>query len=477
MTGNPNIFPKFEADLTIQGKHDMAVRQGKILVIDDNEDILFTLKMLLRPLAESVTTSPDPKEINRLVSTTKYNVILLDMNFTADAVSGKEGFYWLERIREISPETVVILITAYSDTEKAVRAIKAGATDFIPKPWQNEKMLATVASALELSLRRTEVQTLKEQKSTLTATEPEKEVIGESPAMEKIFKTLEKLKNTDANILLLGENGTGKDLIAYTLHKQSSRSRESFVPIDLGSIPHNLFESELFGYEKGAFTDAATSKSGRFEIASGGTLFLNEIGNLPLMLQSKLLTVIEQQKINRLGSTRETPIDVRLICATNTDLHAAVEEGSFRQDLLYRINTIEIAIPPLRERGNDVSLLADHFLRHYCHKYKKEIDGFSREARQLLKQYHWPGNVRELQHVIERAVILSDGSKLQYDDFMLRISTSTRREKEDRFNLEELEKQTIREALIHCAGNQTQAAGLLGITRTSLYRRIEKYGL
>lgn len=455
----------------------MAVRQGKILVIDDNEDILFTLKMLLRPLAESVTTSTNPKEINWLVSTTKYNVILLDMNFTADAVSGKEGFYWLERIREISPETVVILITAYSDTEKAVRAIKAGATDFIPKPWQNEKMLATISSALELSLRRGEVQTLKEQKSVLTTAEPKVEVIGESPVMEQIFRTLDKLKHADANILLQGENGTGKDLIAYTLHQQSPRNQEAFVPIDLGSIPHNLFESELFGYEKGAFTDAGKSKSGRFEIASGGTLFLNEIGNLPLMLQSKLLTVIEQQKINRLGSTKETPIDVRLICATNTDLHAAVRDGNFRQDLLYRINTIELFIPPLRERGNDVSLLADHFLKRYSLKYKKEIDGFSREARQLLKQYHWPGNVRELQHVIERAVILSDQKKLQYDDFMLRTPVASYREKEEKFNLEELEKNTIQEALLHCSGNLTQAADLLGITRTSLYRRLEKYGL
>ena len=433
----------------------MAVRQGKILVIDDNEDILFTLKMLLRPLAESVTTSTNPKEINRLVSTTKYNVILLDMNFTADAVSGKEGFYWLERIREISPETVVILITAYSDTEKAVRAIKAGATDFIPKPWQNEKMLATISSALELSLRRGEVQTLKEQKSVLTTAEPKIEVIGESPVMEQIFRTLDKLKHADANILLQGENGTGKDLIAYTLHQQSPRNQEAFVPIDLGSIPHNLFESELFGYEKGAFTDAGKSKSGRFEIASGGTLFLNEIGNLPLMLQSKLLTVIEQQKINRLGSTKETPIDVRLICATNTDLHAAVNDGNFRQDLLYRINTIELFIPPLRERGNDVSLLADHFLKRYSLKYKKEIDGFSRE----------------------RAVILSDQKKLQYDDFMLRTPVASYREKEEKFNLEELEKNTIQEALLHCSGNLTQAADLLGITRTSLYRRLEKYGL
>ncbi|MBC8603425.1 sigma-54-dependent Fis family transcriptional regulator [Parabacteroides acidifaciens] len=455
----------------------MATRQGKILIVDDNEDILFTLKMLLRPRVESITTCSDPKEINRLVSRNQYDVVLLDMNFTADAVSGKEGFYWLERILEISPGTVVILITAYSDTEKAVRAIKAGATDFIPKPWQNEKMLATVSTALELSLSRSEVRTLKEQKSALTASEPEIEIIGESAAMQNVFRTLEKLKDTDTNILLQGENGTGKDLIAYTLHQQSVRGKEPFVPIDLGSIPHELFESELFGHEKGAFTDADKSKPGRIEIASGGTLFLNEIGNLPLMAQSKLLTVIEQRKINRVGSTQETPVDIRLISATNTDLHAAVQKGRFRQDLLYRINTIEITIPPLRERGNDVTLLARHFLQRYSRKYKKEIKGFSGEAQQLLKQYHWPGNVRELQHVIERAVILSEAGELQYDDFMLRLPVSASQDKEGKFNLEELEKNTIREVLRHCSGNMTQAAGLLGITRTSLYRRLEKYGL
>lgn len=455
----------------------MGIRQGKILVIDDNEDILSALKMLLRPLVESVTTCTSPKEINRLVSINRYNVILLDMNFSADAVSGKEGFYWLDRIREISPQTVVIMITAYADTEKAVKAIKAGATDFIPKPWQNEKMLASVSAALELSLRRSEIQTLKEQKSKLSTGEPEIKVIGESPAMKKVFKMMEKLKNTDANILLLGENGTGKDLIAHTLHNQSSRNQECFVPIDLGSIPDNLFESELFGYEKGAFTDAAVSKAGRFEIASGGTLFLNEIGNLPLTLQSKLLTVIEQQKINRLGSPRVTPLDVRLICATNTDLHAAVEEGSFRQDLFYRINTIEITIPPLRDRGDDVWLLADHFLKYYCHKHKKEIVGFTDEAHDALKLYRWPGNVRELQHVIERAVILANGKRLQYHDFSLRIKEYSRKGEKNRYNLDALERETIREALIHCLGNQTEASELLGITRTSLYRRIGKYGL
>lgn len=455
----------------------MAIRQGKILVVDDNEDILFTLKMLLRPRVECITTCNNPMEINSLISRNKYNVVLLDMNFSADAVSGKEGFYWMERIREISPETVVILITAYSDTEKAVRAIKAGATDFIPKPWQNEKMLATVSSALELSFSRSEVKELKEQKSVLTTSVMQEEIIGESPAMKAVFQTVDKLQGTDANILLLGENGTGKDLIAGMLYRQSTRANEPYVTIDLGSIPGELFESELFGYEKGAFTDARKDKPGRFEIASGGTLFLNEIGNLSSTLQAKLLTVIEQQRLSRLGSTRERKIDVRLISATNTDLYQAVQTGTFRQDLLYRINTIEIHIPPLRERGNDIRLLADHFLKIYAQKYKKEVIGFSHEASQLLKQYRWPGNVRELQHAIERAVILSGQDKLHYDDFMLHAAETSHQGQKKNYNLEELEKETIRTVLRQCTGNMTQAAELLGITRTSLYRRLEKYEL
>lgn len=463
--------------LTAEDIATMAIRQGKILVVDDNEDILFTLKMLLRPMVESITTCSNPVEINRIVSRNHYNVVLLDMNFTADAVSGKEGFYWMERIREISPETVIILITAYSDTEKAVRAIKAGATDFIPKPWLNEKMLATVSSALELSFSRTEVRDLKEQKSALTTSITQEEVIGESTAMKAIFRTVDKLQGADANILLLGENGTGKDLIAGMLYRQSTRKNESYVTIDLGSIPDELFESELFGYEKGAFTDAQKDKPGRFEIASGGTLFLNEIGNLSPVLQAKLLTVIEQQRLSRLGSTREKKIDVRLISATNTDLYQAVQAGTFRQDLLYRINTIEIHIPPLRERGNDGMLLANHFLKVYTQKYQKEVTGFSHDATQLLKQYRWPGNVRELQHAIERAVILSGHNKLQYDDFMLHATEPSHKIHSQNYNLEELEKETIRAVLRQCTGNMTQAAELLGITRTSLYRRLEKYGL
>lgn len=453
------------------------MRKGKILVIDDNEDILFTLKMLLRPLAESVTATTDPRQINSLVSRNHYEVILLDMNFTRDAVSGEEGFYWLERIREVSPQTVVILITAYSDTEKAVRAIKAGATDFISKPWQNEKLLATISSALELSFSRKEIQTLKEQKEVLTTPSVlQPEIIGESPAMQQIFQAIRKLQDTEANILLLGENGTGKDLIAQILFEQSPRKLAPYVSIDLGSIPETLFESELFGYEKGAFTDAQKEKAGRLEVASGGTLFLNEIGNLPLHLQAKLLTVIEKQMVSRLGSTLERKIDVRIISATNTDLYLAIQEGRFRQDLLYRINTIELTIPPLRERGNDIYILSDYFLERYASKYNKVLQGFTREARQALKQYPWPGNVRELQHVIERAVILTDRSKLHESDFMLRPFTQASSE-EEMFNLEELEIRTIREVLKRCSGNMTKAASLLGITRTSLYRRMEKYEL
>lgn len=453
------------------------MRKGKILIVDDNEDILFTLRMLLKPLAESITTLSGPKEINQLVSRNKYNVVLLDMNFTSDAVSGKEGFYWLERIREVSPETVVILITAYSDTEKAVRAIKEGATDFIPKPWQNEKMLATVSSALELSFSRGDVKELREQKEVFTKpAETKKEIIGKSPAIRNIFAIIDKLRDTGANILLLGENGTGKDLIAQTLYEQSPRKDGPYISIDLGSIPDTLFESELFGYEKGAFTDAKKDKPGRIEVASGGTLFLNEIGNLPLLLQARLLRVIEQRKVARLGSTVERAVDIRLISATNCDLYAAVQAGTFRQDLLYRLNTIEIVVPPLRERGNDIALLSDYFLRQYVAKYNKAIDGFTQEARQLLRQHRWPGNVRELQHTIERAVILSDGNKLQPKDFFL-PSSKEHTKKEEPYNLEALERETIREVLHRCGGNMTQAAELLGITRTSLYRRLEKYGL
>ena len=450
-------------------------KQGTILVVDDNKGILTAVQMLLGTCFEKVITISTPNKIKTTLHNENVDVVLLDMNFSAGINTGNEGLFWLSEIKKEDPAVQVVLFTAYADIDLAVRGIKEGATDFVVKPWNNAKLLETLKTAYDI--RMANRKGVPHESSKQVISKESGMFWGESNAMQQLRNLIEKVAKTDANILITGENGTGKEMLAREIHMLSNRKKEAMVPVDMGAITETLFESELFGYEKGAFTDANKSKSGRFEIASGGTLFLNEIGNLPLMLQSKLLTVIEQQKINRLGSTKETSINVRLICATNTDLHTAVQDGSFRQDLLYRINTIEIFIPPLRERGNDISLLADHFLKRYSHKYKKEIEGFSREARQLLKQYNWPGNVRELQHVIERAVILSDQKKLQYDDFMLRTPVSSYREKEEKFNLEELEKKTIQEALHHCSGNLTQAADLLGITRTSLYRRLEKYGL
>ena len=456
------------------------MKKGKILIVDDNEDILFTLKMLLRPLAEQVTTLDDPREMLPLLSRVRHDVILLDMNFRRDAVSGREGFAWLEEILKLDPQAVVIFMTAYSDTDKAVRAIKAGATDFIPKPWEKEKLLATLSSGMKLRRSQREVNLLKEQVEALSDGNADERIIGESDAMRAIFDTVEKLRDTDANILILGENGTGKDVIARLLYRHSPRSGKPFVTIDLGSIPEQLFESELFGYEKGAFTDARKAKAGRMEVATGGTLFLDEIGNLSLPMQAKLLTAIEKRQISRLGSTQSTPIDVRLICATNADIRRMVEEERFRQDLLYRINTIELHIPPLRERGNDILLLADHFLQRYARKYQKEMRGLTREAKSKLLKYAWPGNVRELQHTMERAVILGDGSLLRPENFVFQATAPASRphkEEKEVLNLEQLERQAVERAMRLSEGNMTKAAEYLGITRFALYRKIEKLGL
>ena len=336
---------------------------GKILIVDDNEDVLFALNLLLEPYAEKIKVTTTPERVEHFMNTFQPDIILLDMNFSRDVVSGQEGFDCLRQILQIDPQAVVIFMTAYSDTDKAVRAIKAGATDFIPKPWEKEKLLATLSSGMKLRRSQCEVSLLKEQVEALSdGNGTDERIIGESAAMREVFDTVEKLRDTDANILILGENGTGKDVIARLLYRHSPRCGKPFVTIDLGSIPEQLFESELFGYEKGAFTDARKAKAGRMEVATGGTLFLDEIGNLSLPMQAKLLTAIEKRQINRLGSTQATPIDVRLICATNADIRQLVEEGRFRQDLLYRINTIELHIPPLRQRGDDILLLADYFL-------------------------------------------------------------------------------------------------------------------
>lgn len=448
------------------------------MIIDDNEDVLFALNLLLEPYVEQIRVTTQPERIEHFMESYAPDVILLDMNFRRDAISGQEGFTWLEKIKKIDPDAVVLFITAYADTEKAVRAIKAGATDFIPKPWEKEKLLATLSAALKLRESRTEVRSLKRQVAALeTSEEAGFEIIGESNAMQEIFATIEKLRHTDANILILGENGTGKDLVARALYHHSPRAGQVFVGIDLGSIPEQLFESELFGYEKGAFTDARKDKPGRMEVATGGTLFLDEIGNLALPMQAKLLTAIEKQQITRLGATRPISIDVRLICATNMNIREMVEEGTFRQDLLYRINTIELHIPPLRERGNDIQLLADYFIARYARKYKKEIKGLSRDARTKLQNYDWPGNVRELQHAIERAIILSDGQMLKPENFMLQPSSTKKKSDSEELNLSVLEKEAIERALRRADGNVTRAAELLGITRFALYRKLDKLGL
>lgn len=451
---------------------------GKILIVDDNEDVLFALNLLLEPYTEKIKVATTPDRIEYFMTTFHPDLILLDMNFSRDTISGQEGFESLKQILQIDPQAIVIFMTAYADTDKAVRAIKAGATDFIPKPWEKDKLLATLTSGMRLRQSQQEVSILKEQVEVLSGQNTsENDIIGESSVMQEVFTTINKLSNTDANILILGENGTGKDVIARLIYRCSPRYGKPFVTIDLGSIPEQLFESELFGFEKGAFTDAKKSKAGRMEVATSGTLFLDEIGNLSLPMQSKLLTAIEKRQISRLGSTQTVPIDVRLICATNADIRQMVEDGNFRQDLLYRINTIEIHIPPLRERGNDIILLADHFLDRYTRKYKKKIHGLTREAKNKLLKYAWPGNVRELQHTIERAVILGDGSMLKPENFLFHTTSKQKKEEEVVLNLEQLERQAIEKALRISNGNISRAAEYLGITRFALYRKLEKLGL
>ena len=451
---------------------------GKILIVDDNEDVLFALNLLLEPYTEKIKVATTPDRIEYFMTTFHPDLILLDMNFSRDAISGQEGFESLKQILPIDPQAIVIFMTAYADTDKAVRAIKAGATDFIPKPWEKDKLLATLTSGMRLRQSQQEVSILKEQVEVLSGQNTsENDIIGESSVMQEVFTTINKLSNTDANILILGENGTGKDVIARLIYRCSPRYGKPFVTIDLGSIPEQLFESERFGFEKGAFTDAKKSKAGRMEVATSGTLFLDEIGNLSLPMQSKLLTAIEKRQISRLGSTQTVPIDVRLICATNADIRQMVEDGNFRQDLLYRINTIEIHIPPLRERGNDIILLADHFLDRYTRKYKKKIHGLTREAKNKLLKYAWPGNVRELQHTIERAVILGDGSMLKPENFLFHTTSKQKKEEEVILNLEQLERQAIEKALRISNGNISRAAEYLGITRFALYRKLEKLGL
>lgn len=455
-------------------------KTGRILVVDDDRDVLQAAKLFLKQHVAGVDTERNPQSIPNLIKNDQYDVVLLDMNFTEDVSSGKEGFRWLQRILEIDSSLTVVLITAYGDVEKAVKAIKLGATDFVVKPWQNEKLLATIHSALNLSRSRREVDRLKTQQKQLSADIDQhyQDIIGQSAAMNKIFQTIEKVAKTDANVLISGENGTGKELVARALHRRSDRSENVFISVDMGAVPENLFESELFGHVKGAFTDAKEPRIGRFEIASGGTLFLDEIGNLPLQLQPKLLSAIETRKVMRIGSNKPRDIDIRLISATNEPIQELVRNHQFRQDLMYRINTIEIQLPALRERTEDIPLLADHFLKEYTQKYDKNIQALSEPAMNKLKTYRWPGNIRELQHAVERAVIMTDQQVLQPKDFLL--TSGGGKESAmifDDFNLEEVEKTVIRKALAKYEDNISKTAEELGLTRASLYRRIEKYDL
>jgi DNA-binding NtrC family response regulator len=457
----------------------MAERIGKILAVDDNPDILTTLNLILKRHVERIDRITNPADIEKCLKEEFYDVILLDMNFTKDAISGKEGFDWLKEILRFDPLAVVIFITAYGNTEKAVRAIKEGATDFIVKPWENDKLIATIMSAMKLRQSKLENSALRSRQKVLSASsdKPYLDFVFESESMKIVDKTIRKVAATNANVLILGENGTGKEVAARALHRNSSRADEVFVSIDLGSIPETLFESELFGSEKGSYSSSIADKPGRFEVANKGTLFLDEIGNLSLPMQAKLLTVIEKLEVMRIGALKPRKIDVRLICATNADIHEWVSQGKFRQDLLYRINTVEIQLPPLRERGNDIILLAQHYLEIYASKYKKGIKGFTPEAHRKLITYHWPGNIRELQHAIERAVIMSDTPKLDATDFMLAQSNKTDGPDINSYNLEEVEKNIISQVLAEHHGNVTHAAKQLGLTRTSLYRRMEKHGL
>ncbi|NVK85472.1 MAG: sigma-54-dependent Fis family transcriptional regulator [Cytophagia bacterium] len=453
---------------------------GKILIIDDDEDVLIAAKLLLKKHAREVIIEKNPKKIPFLMNNGTYDVILLDMNFSHDTTSGKEGFYWLEQILEADPKAVVILITAFGDVEMAVKALKEGATDFVLKPWQNEKLIATLSSAIKLKQSYKEVEKLKSAKKQLEddISKPFNDIIGDSPAMKNVFSIIDKVAGTDANVLILGENGTGKELVARALHKRSLRKDNVFVGVDMGAITETLFESELFGHKKGAFTDAKEDRAGRFEVASGGSLFLDEIGNLSMPLQSKLLTVLQGRQVTRIGTNKPMDIDIRLICATNMPVYEMVAENTFRQDLLYRINTVEIHLPPLRDRQDDINLLADHFVKVYSEKYRKQQKKIAPSTYKKLSKYSWPGNIRELQHAIERAIIMSEGNVLMPDDFFFLVQKAdSQTEAADNLNLDDVEKNVILRAINKHSGNISKAAKELGLTRASLYRRLEKHGL
>jgi DNA-binding NtrC family response regulator len=479
------------------------IKSASILIVDDDLDILTAGKLLLKRHYSQVDICNDPVEIPRLMAASDYNVIMLDMNFGPGTSSGEEGFLWLDRILTIDPDAVIVLITAHGGIDVAVAAMKKGATDFISKPWQNEKVIATLSAAIKLRQSRVETANLKRENTVLTEANnaSKHDILGNSIAIKNILGVIEKAAPTEANVLILGENGTGKELAARALHQQSARKDNVFLSVDLGSISESLFESELFGYKKGAFTDAKSDRIGRLQAANKGTLFLDEIGNLPLHQQSKLLSVLEQRQVIPVGATVPVNIDVRVIAATNLNQIQLNDTNLFRQDLLFRLNTVELVMPPLRERPEDIPTIAKYYAGIYGKKYSRNPMTFSEAAMQAVQHYHWPGNVRALRHAIERAVILTEADTFQPQDFyfveqtnqqkkgelnpsattelqpLTEVHAESRPEEIDSdLNLERLEKDTIGKSLLRHRYNISHAAKDLGLTRAALYRRMEKYG-
>lgn len=453
------------------------MQSGRILVVDDNKNALSALKMLLQIDYELVVTLANPNLVLAELDKDDFDIVLLDMNFSAGINTGNEGLYWLCEIKKKSPTTEVVMITAYGDVELAVKALKNGAADFILKPWENEKLLATLQAALKLRRSNVQVEELKQREQILKKglNQEQRHILGSSPGILSMMQTIAKVAKTDANVLITGENGTGKELVAMEIHRRSERNNELLVSVDMGAIPETLFESELFGHKKGAFTDAREDRIGKFQLAHKGTLFLDEIGNLPFTLQSKLLTTLQSRTVIPIGSNQPVPIDIRLICATNCNLEQLVEQQKFREDLLYRINTICIEVPPLRERGGDIELISQFFLAYFEKKYRKPSLKISSQALRKLTEYPWPGNVRELQHTIEKAVILSDSGNLKPDDFIFK---STGKLTGASFlTLEEMEKYMIETAIDRHKGKHSAVADQLGISRQTLYNKIKRYDL
>jgi len=457
----------------------MAKSDGKVLILDDDQGVLYTAKMILKQHFETVIIEKDPAKLDFLLNQQKYDVIVLDMNFSYGLTSGKEGIKLLRRILKKDPNAHVLMNTAYGDIDIAVEAMKEGAVDFLVKPWPKEKLLASVQAIYKLTETEKEVAKLKASQKIIVKDQDRGfgKIIAKSPVMKPVFDVVDKVSKTDANVLILGENGTGKELIARAIHNKSSRANENFIKVDLGAVAESLFDSELFGHVKGAFTDAKEDRPGRFEMAHNGTLFLDEIGNLSLPLQAKLLTALQFKQIIRVGSNKIIPLDIRLICATNLPIYDMVAENEFRQDLLYRVNTVEVKLPPLRDRVEDITPLARHFLKIFGKKYHKERMRLNETTLSKLRAYQWPGNIRELQHAVERAVIMANSHLLAPEDFLLRDHPAENNIALDSFNIEEMEKIAIQNAIRNAGGNLTQAAKQLGFGRSTLYRKMTKYGL